>query len=190
MDSRVLPDGSMEELEARMVRAIKQMRRFEVLREIPILLVVENAPGPIAPMVSYIIDNYNAHTKTGTLGNLIMLRECGKDLKRGVPKNAENTDAMVRFGSVRMKENRVHFSDVLSVGENQTPDELIEKLLKQMDGFKLQQKTKNDRFAEAQFKWLGDDKDDLMVSFLENMFWERHFWMSNRMDYEQEKLRL
>ena len=177
----------MEELERRLVRAIKEMRRFEITADVPILFIVENQPGPYGSVAPYLLDTYQK-LSGDSLGRIIVMRESGQNNpKRGVFKTAQNTDAMVRYAATRMRFNQVHFSQHLTAGEEQTPDECIEKFLKQMDGFKLQQKVKSDKFAEAQFKWMGEDKDDLIVSAMHAMFWEHRFWLSDREDYEEQK---
>lgn len=138
----------------------------------------------------YILDTYR--TKTGdSLGRIINMRESGKvNPKRGVFKTAENTEAMLRYAAMRMRHNQVHISQFISVGAEQTVEGALEKVYKQMDGYKLQQKVKSDRFADAQFKWMGENEDDQLVSLMHGMYWEQHFWLSNREDYEEEKKRL
>ena len=48
MDSARVPGGDQTIVEARLVRAVKAIRSINMMRNIPIVLAVECAPGPIA----------------------------------------------------------------------------------------------------------------------------------------------
>lgn len=68
------------------------------------------------------------------------MREYGTDRKFGVPKTNASTDQMIRFASTLMRFDKVHFSEHLSTGTGLHPQEMIDKLLKQMGEYRCEVK--------------------------------------------------
>lgn len=186
MDSERVPGASLETVEKRLFTAIEKVRGIQLFKDIPILFVPENAPGPIGATFQYLIDQEQRRS-SGRLGKICTMREYGKDRKYGVPKTAEITDHMLRYASTMMRYDKIFFSENLRGGVNTTPTAMIDKLLKQMADYRCEVKyNRNDYFAVPKFKWYGT-QDDLLVSFMMALYWEAIFWDSTYEAYESFK---
>lgn len=183
MDSERVPGASLELVEKRLFTAIEKIRGIKLFRDIPILFIPENAPGPIGATFHYLITQEQRRSG-GRLGKIITMREYGKDRKYGVPKTAEITEQMLRYVSTMMRYGKIHFSENLRAGLNTTVPAMVDKLLKQMAGYRCESKhNKNDLHSVPKFKWMGD-QDDLLVAMMECIYWEASFWESNYEGYE------
>lgn len=186
MDSERVPGANLETVERRLFTAIEKVRGIKLFNDVPILFVPENAPGPIGATFQYLI-NQEQTRSNGRLGKICTMREYGKDRKYGVPKTAEITDQMLRYASTMLRYGKISFSENIRGGLNTTAQAMIDKLLKQMAAYRCEVKyNKNDLHSVPKFKWMGD-QDDLLVAFMEALYWEAIFWDSNYEGYERFK---
>lgn len=177
-DSQRVKGGDQNVVEKRLIRAIQEIRSTRLFHDIPILLCVENAPGPIGPAAAYMLQQYQMRTGH-SLGKILMMREYGTDRKPGVPKTKDSTEQMVRHSAAMMRFDRVHFSSEMRVGEGLTVQGMIDKALQQMSEYRCEVKyNKNDPHAEPKFKWTGR-QDDMLIAMMMCMYWEAIFWSSN-----------
>jgi hypothetical protein len=161
MDSERVPGASLELVERRLFTAIEKIRGIKLFENIPILFIPENAPGPIvrissffhrpAAFAMYFFNSFFFQGATfhylitqeqrrsgGRLGKIITMREYGKDRKYGVPKTAEITEQMLRYVSTMMRYGKIAFSENLRAGLNTTVVAMVDKLLKQMAGYRCE----------------------------------------------------
>lgn len=183
MDSARVPNADQSIVERRLVRAVKSVRAINAMRGVPIILAIENLPGPIGAVTVYQLDQYRQRTGDD-LGQILVLHEYGPDRKPGVPKTAESTRLMLDISRAQMLNDRVHISEQLRVGEGQTPEGNVAKLIEQMRGYQCHVKfNKNDPHSEPRFKWAGIEDDDLLISVMMCIYWEDKFWASEDSHY-------
>lgn len=186
MDSERVPGADLETVEKRLLYAIAQMRALSVWRDVPLLFIPENAPGPIGATFEYLLMQYQRRTN-GSLGRILTMREYGKDRKPGVPKTKEITNQMVRLASMMVADRRVVVSENLRVMPKKKPQQLVDKLVHQMRDYHCEVKAnKNDPFSDPKFKWMGR-QDDLLVAMMTALYWHTVFWESQYEGYEQFK---
>jgi len=119
--------------------------------------------------VVYQLDQYRQRTGDD-LGGILVLHEYGPSRAAGVYKTNESTRLMLDLSREQMRYDRVHFSEFLKVGDDQTVDGNIMKLLTQMKGYQCHVKrNENDIMAETRFKWAGVEHDDLLISVMMSM---------------------
>lgn len=94
--------------------------------------------GPIGATFQYLINQ--EQRRSGSLGNILTMREYGTDRKFGVPKTAAISDQMIRFASTLLRFDKVHFSEHFTTGTGVSSQEMIDKLMKQLSEYRCEVK--------------------------------------------------
>jgi hypothetical protein len=144
MDSARVPGGDQRITEARLVQAVKAIRSINMMRNVPIVLAVECLPGPIGPVVAYQLDQYRQRTGDD-LGGILIMREYGPNRAPGVPKTNESTRLMLDLSREQMRYDRVYFSEFLKVGDGQTVEGNIIKLMNADEGLSVSRQAQRER---------------------------------------------
>jgi hypothetical protein len=154
----------------RLRAAIERIRARPGFYNVPIVLIVENAPGQAG---SYLDMHVRASHQP-----LLTMREVTKQgssvKRRGVPKTQESTAEMRFIFRELLNEGRVSFdSQLVSLPHTDDNDisgtgKAMEKLFAQMERY----------VPEIKKKYGESNNDDLLIALMMIPYWRRIFWES------------
>jgi hypothetical protein len=123
--------------------------------------------------------------------NLFTMREVGKDRSPGVPKDNKSTIAMALMSIEWMRKKRIYASENLIAGENTTPHDMFEMVVRQASEYELKVETHPDNpFRAPKYTFAGASHDDLLISVMMIIYWHTFFWQSDWTGYAPFKRRI
>jgi hypothetical protein len=153
-------------------RSVEHVRRLHpAFVTPPILIACENAPltvsNALAEFVGYL-------TESRIIQNVHMMYEVGADKGPGVPKNARNTEDMVRYANMLITNEQVCFSEVYSsCAPEKSPHDAKFEFINQLANFKpgLIRVTPDGTHVYKLHGKHGGKNDDMGVAYIMQYYW-------------------
>lgn len=167
---------------ASVLALIERMRAVPLLRECPIVMMVEALPGIAAAHIyTYVQDQPNLVYMHERVGNA-----------EGVPKNNDSTNDMKDEFETLMQQNNIRFANDVITYDIPFEKER-DKLFTQIENMRYEALPRANDHDEQKFKVtakIGGRSDDLLVALMMVPYWKRRFWRSKSPRYEEAKRRI
>jgi hypothetical protein len=160
---------------------LDQLRARPLLRETPVVVIIECCMGIAASHISRYFDD---------APNVVVMFE-GAGGREGVPKSLESTEIMKSECEALMEQDALRFVDDATGVAFETPfGAERDRLFAQLSNLRYEALPKANPHDEQRYKLTGKSgatADDLLIATLMCPYWRRRFWASQNTLYEGVK---